>query len=72
MKYETDPDHEAYPTQSSGASGELTGGLNKREYFASQALVAIAATYPHDPKKAATQSVIMADELIKALNQNSI
>lgn len=49
---------------------EISAGLSKREYFAVMALQGIMASLkplPHDPGQMA---VIMADQLIEALNKN--
>lgn len=61
----------AFPTQL--VNGELHTGLTKREYFAAMAMQGILA-YPHTSNNRgdiATESVIIADELLKALESKS-
>ena len=45
-------------------------GLSKREYFAAMALQGIMASLKPLPHDAAEMAVIMANELIEALNKN--
>lgn len=70
----------AYPTQGNAASGELEGGLTKREYFAAVAMQGICAgsggagKYTvnggwYRPDTIANAAVEIADALIEALNK---
>lgn len=66
----------AYPTLSSGQVGESTWryeGLTKLEYFAGLAMQGIlSGAYSNikDPKSVAEQSIIVAKELIKQLEDD--
>lgn len=71
---ETNPYENAFPTQGNSASGELEGGLTKREYFAAKAMQGILAgrsvTYfDIEQGKVAEYAVKFADALLKQLSQ---
>ena len=64
--YRTWADSLAFPC----SEEEISTGLSKREYFAAMALQGIMASLKPLPYDAAEMAVIMADQLIEALNKN--
>lgn len=67
-------DSPAFPYSADEAIQEddylASSGLSKREYFAAMALQGIMASLKPFPYDAAEMAVIMADQLIEALNKN--
>lgn len=64
----------AYPTQGNSASGELEGGLTKREFIATMAMQGMITgavelnLSREEAQLVAAQSIQYADELLKALS----
>ena len=60
-------DESAFPTQGNSASGELVGGLTKREYLAGLAMQGLLGNPIHSYKDVAQRAINHADELLKLL-----
>lgn len=74
------PSDNAFPTQGNAASGELEGGLTKREYFAAMAMQGLLANSGDEVPKVgsmvgwnfesiAAHAICVADNLIAELNK---